>query len=1128
MRNKSLSIISGILLFLLCVQLNAQDVRLLKTKIADILMQMPAKDATQVNKLMADIIGLGDEGLDEILTMLKPAGEGNDVTVRYALTSLARFNSQPGHGNDWDWMQNHFIKAIQAQNNKGIQVYLINQLIVEANDNCVHDLKGYLNDKELGEAVIQLFTSIHSSAAENALAEALYSNPEFNLLSIIKALGEFKSKNGLAAIIKLEGSSDKTLQKVVLDAVANIGEASSYPVLWDAAVKANFEYEPTQATASFIKYLQNLGAKNELNLCKKGCLDILKLNNQQNQNPDKAAAMGIYANYFPDQAMPLLLKFIDNPDSSYRMTLLDIAKKPEGQAYTKKWIQKAKKSNPEIKADIIYMLGERGDNIAVPFFRENLNDKSEKVRKESIWALLKLDEKLAVTDLLNHLGGGNDLKETELALGVLLDEKQLDMVIGTLNTSRDKGKPGLIRLIAQKSGKRFFKTVFVYTSSANPEIKSAAISALKHVSSINDIESLLQLLPELSNNEDIENVQQAIFKVLKDTKNPGSVTALILSALDNSTGKEQIIPVLPYIGTNLVLAELIKQYEISTGKVKDACLSALVNWPNQDAASYLSAICRSDDKENHKKAFEGYLNLISRSALPDDQKLLKIQAIMPHALDINEMKLGIEALSTVKTFLSLVYAGSFLDNAELKQIAANSAIQIVLPDKDGRNGFYGEIPREILQKCMKIIEGPESDYTKENIKKYLENMPDKQGFVSMFNGKDLSGWKAFVADPIKLKTLSQKDLEKKQQLANQKLNENWRVQDGMIVFSGEGNNLLSENEYADFEMIVNWRITKKGDSGIYLRGTPQVQIWDTSRVEVGAQVGSGGLYNNQKNENKPLKVADNPVGEWNTFCITMLDDKVTVYLNGELVVDNTVLENYWDRNLPIFPKGTIELQAHGTNLAFKDIYIREIKNDANSLSQKEKSEGFVALFNGKDLNGWTGDKVSYKAKNGEIVIEPSEKGGGNLYTENEYGDFIFRFEFKLTPAANNGLGIRAPLEGDAAYAGMELQILDNEAPVYADLKPYQYHGSVYGVIPAKRGFLKPTGEWNTEEVIVKGKNVKVILNGTVIVDGNIEEASKNGTMDHNDHPGLLREKGHIGFLGHGSVVSFRNIRIKEL
>jgi len=143
-------------------------------------------------------------------------------------------------------------------------------------------------------------------------------------------------------------------------------------------------------------------------------------------------------------------------------------------------------------------------------------------------------------------------------------------------------------------------------------------------------------------------------------------------------------------------------------------------------------------------------------------------------------------------------------------------------------------------------------------------------------------------------------------------------------------------------------------------------------------------------------------------------------------------------------------------------------------------------------------------------------------------DFILRFEFKLTPGANNGLGIRAPLNGDAAYLGMELQILDNSAEKYKDLKPYQYHGSIYGVVPAKRGFLNPVGEWNTEEVISNGKRITVKLNGTVIVDADITNAIQNGTLDGREHPGLKREEGHIGFLGHGSHVEFSRIWIKEL
>lgn len=198
--------------------------------------------------------------------------------------------------------------------------------------------------------------------------------------------------------------------------------------------------------------------------------------------------------------------------------------------------------------------------------------------------------------------------------------------------------------------------------------------------------------------------------------------------------------------------------------------------------------------------------------------------------------------------------------------------------------------------------------------------------------------------------------------------------------------------------------------------------------------------------------------------------------------------------------------------------------------EPEKAEAeFVQLFNGTNLDGWVGNKQSYKVENGAIVVDPQGGGsGGNLYTEKEYSDFIFKFEFQLTPGANNGLGIHTPLEGDAAYVGKELQILDNTASKYDSLEVYQYHGSVYGVIPAKRGFLKPVGEWNQQEVYVKGPNIKITLNGTVILDGDYVEASKNGTLDHKDHPGLKRTKGHIAFCGHGDVLSFRNIEIKDL
>ncbi len=201
---------------------------------------------------------------------------------------------------------------------------------------------------------------------------------------------------------------------------------------------------------------------------------------------------------------------------------------------------------------------------------------------------------------------------------------------------------------------------------------------------------------------------------------------------------------------------------------------------------------------------------------------------------------------------------------------------------------------------------------------------------------------------------------------------------------------------------------------------------------------------------------------------------------------------------------------------------------------QDKEEGFASLFNGKDLAGWTygkrgqGENKSgkgYQVENGAIFCTKAD--GGNLFTEKEYADFVLRFEFKLEANANNGLGIRSPLEGDSAYAGMELQILDNDGPAYkGKLRPAQYHGSVYDVFPAKQGALKPVGEWNDQEVAAKGRQITVKLNGTVIVDVNLDDVKDEAVLKK--HPGLANKKGRIGFLGHGTRVEFRNIRIKEL
>lgn len=205
-----------------------------------------------------------------------------------------------------------------------------------------------------------------------------------------------------------------------------------------------------------------------------------------------------------------------------------------------------------------------------------------------------------------------------------------------------------------------------------------------------------------------------------------------------------------------------------------------------------------------------------------------------------------------------------------------------------------------------------------------DNTPP-EGFKALFNGKDLDGWKGLVSPdkgPPGRAALSKDELKKAQAEADKQMTDHWSVVDGVMTYDGKGQSICTAKDYGDFELLVDWKIGPEGDSGIYLRGSPQVQIWDPAK---NGGIGSAGLYNNQKNPSKPSLTADKPIGEWNTFKIKMVGEKVTVHLNDKLVVDNVTMENYWERDKPIYETGQIELQHHGNPIYFKNVYIREIK-----------------------------------------------------------------------------------------------------------------------------------------------------------------------------------------------------------
>ncbi len=442
------------------------------------------------------------------------------------------------------------------------------------------------------------------------------------------------------------------------------------------------------------------------------------------------------------------------------------------------------------------------------------------------------------------------------------------------------------------------------------------------------------------------------------------------------------------------------------------------------------------------------------------------------------------------------------------------------------------------------------------------------GFTALFNGRDLAGWRGGdTFDHRALLALPEAERAKKIADWTANLTElkdgkpHWRAEGGVLVNDGQGKYATTVRDYGDFELLLDYKIAKGADSGVYLRGVPQVQIWDVDipdTKDIGYAKGSGGLWNNTKGTpgRDPLVKADKPVGEWNSLRVLMLGSRVSVWLNQKLVVDHAVLENYYDKasktlkpheRRPIPAKGPIQLQTHGGATHWRNIFLREIgTEEANRLLAAKGAAGFEKIFNGRDLDGWSIEqKPAVKAqpavkspldvleiKDGALVWRAGK--GGTPYWNTELGDFQARLQFRIPPGGNNGLAIRYPGTGNTAYDGMtELQVIDEN--YYAarnqpdkKLDPRQQHGSVYGMVAAHIGYQRPLGEWNFQEVTVKGSTIKVELNGTVVLDADVSKVDMATVMDKKTHPGKDRTRGFFGFAGHNDPVAFREIFIKRL
>ena len=1111
------------------------DQRTNETKIADIAMQLPAKDTDTFNRLMRELIQI-DNIIPNLASKLLPPGQGDDMQVRSAISGLTFYASQSNNPADKKKIAEGIGEAIRKVNSDETIDFLLIQLQYVAGNESIGVVSQYLVNTRLSDAAARVLVRIGGDAAGKALLDAgrklmPSANVEYSNLqkTVIEALGDVGYKPAVEYITN--AVSNAGFKKSALYALAQIAAPESEKLLAEAAAQSGYVYEQTDATGAYLLFLNNSLKQGRQAAVADAAKNLLNQTVRPEQLISKCAALNLYARATGEKAIPEIISALDHKDEKYRSAAFLAAANLQSSLMTDALLKKAQKANNPLKAKIITFFGVTENKKALPFVLKALKDKNPEVVAASITTAGRLGQEQAITPIIGAMKKGTQpiVDAGKSTLLFIKSTRIADEAAKGISGASDIATVALINVIAQKRATNHADLMFKLSSSNNPRVATAASEALKDVITEKDLGKLSGLFTQTSSPEQMAALQNALYAAVRYAGDNDKQTELILEQMNRSDNPSLFYKPLSMIGGENALQMVSEGFNSANAQTKEAAFNALINWNGIESCRELFAISKNNPSgEYFDKALTSYIDKITPSRLPNAQKLLMLRDALDIARTPAQKEVIINQMAGTGTFLGMITAGKQLDdsNNNVQQAAVQAIITIALAHPE----YYGKVVTELLNKAMQLNKNAEADYQKQAVLKHLSELPQDDGFVSMFNGKDLTGWKGLVENPIARSKMTPSELAQKQEKADEIMRRDWIVKSGLLIFEGKGyDNLCSDKMYGDIELYLDWKIDPEGDSGIYLRGSPQVQIWDTALRN--AQVGSGGLYNNQKHPSKPLVVADNPVNEWNSFYIRMEGDKVTIYLNGQLVTDHTILENYWDRSLPIFPEEAIELQAHTTRTEFRDIYVREIPRPKEyEISEAEKKEGFVPMFNGINMTGWVGNLNDYFAKDGMIVCDPVRGGSGNLYTEKEYADFVMRFEFLLTPAANNGLGIRAPLTGDAAYSGMELQILDSEAEVYKDLQPYQYHGSVYGVIPAKRGFLNPVGEWNYQEVVAKGNRITITLNGTVILDGDIAEASKNftSTMDGLRHPGLSNKQGHIGFLGHGSWVAFKNLRIKEL
>ncbi|SDJ46665.1 HEAT repeat [Pedobacter sp. ok626] len=916
-----------------------KDERTVTTRIADLMAQMPAKDADLLKNNMVDIANLGEDGYVTLISGLSPAGKGNNALIEYAIGGFSAYVSQTGK-EDWRKMAvNAYCKALQKLSDKQNKSFIISQFDLVGRDDAVSCLQSLLTDDDLADPAARALVKINTSASKTALLHALAQANGTAKLSIIGALGDSRFKAAAKPIEELlANSNDPKLSKTALYALAYIAAPSSDALFSAAAEKTGYQYENTNAMESYLIYAGQLLKAGNATIAEKIAKQVLLKTAADNQVKVRAAALAVLVEASPGNNQQILLQAAGDKHTVYRMAALQLAAPYITSANSTLWVKKLSAVDEDIKADIVHMLGQTTAKNTLPAILQLAKSKYRKLKLEAINAAVNLGQEQVLGDLLKLMNKGDDsdISLVSSAIHRMEGTGITAQVAAAIPAAEPKVQIALINILASRAANQQVNAVYAQLKNKDSEVQQAAYTALSQMVVKDDLPQLFSLLNESSGAKETA-VQQAIIAAVSGSGDHTPQVNAVLKQMGSVPESKKLLfyKVLASLGGDEALKAVTERYYGGNSETQLAALEALSVWNDDAAAPELIEIARETKNAAFlNTAIQGYLRLAIRGAYPAEERLLLLRNAMAVAQSDEQKQQILKAAEQAKCLNTILFAGQYLNDPALQQAAANAVMIVTMAGE-----YSGDLVKGLLQKTIAVITGPDSGYQKEGMNRYISEMKSAEGY-----GREIPRAKPFVLSAAEKKE-GFKVLFDGTNMHNWTGNTvDYTIEDGNIAIrpkpgKGSGGNLYTKEEFSDFVFRFEFQLTPGANNGLGIRAPlagdaayegMELQILDNEAPiykDLHVYQYHGSVYGTIPAKRGFLK----PVGEWNYEEVVAIGPKIKVILNGTVILDADITDARKNgaadgKNHPglLRETGHIGFLGHGSEVQFKNIRIKDL------------------------------------------------------------------------------------------------------------------------------------------------------------------------------------------------------------